>query len=120
MRSIQERLQTALATAQARARSTAVQSPAPHGAIPSSPVIKGSASLLPNQQVEERSSTASPDVLVPKSAATARASSPVNEGITSNKPRVPRKSKSRTVVGHPGSNRKVEVPSSASESDEDT
>jgi hypothetical protein len=41
--------------------------------------------------------------------------------VTTNRPRLPRKSKSRTVVGHPSGaaviSRRVEVPSSASESE---
>lgn len=115
MRSIQERLQTALATAQARARSAALPSPPPGAASPLAGNASGTASPTPRQQ-EGRSSTDSPEFLVPKPIKIVPTAGNTDVSV---KPRVPRKSKSRTVVGHPGGARKVDVPTSASDSEDD-
>lgn len=122
MRSIQERLQVAMATAQARARSAAIPSPPPPSSGASSPSQQRTASpslqrtASPNHHL--RSTSASPEFLVPKSPARiVRAVSPT--GDVNKKPELSRKSKSRTVIGHPGGSRKVDVPTSASESEGD-
>lgn len=110
MRSIQERLQNALASAQARARTAALPSPPPS----SFEQMKHNQSkrLIANSPVSSSKSAGSP-LLRPVSVEPKR-----SENIE-DKPRLPKKSKSRTVVGHPGTVRKVEVPSSASESEGD-
>lgn len=111
MRSIQERLQNALASAQARAR-TASALPSPPPSSVEQLKHNQSKRSIASSPVPSSKSAGSP-LLRPVSVETKRSES------IEDKPRLPKKSKSRTVVGHLGTVRKVEVPSSASESEGD-
>lgn len=109
-----------MAAAQARASSVALPTPLPSSGT-SSPILhRASAS-----QQARSTTTASPEFLVRKSSSrkVGRATDTIDENDDDDddmkKPRIPKKSKSRTVIGHPGSSRKVDVPTSASESEGD-